>query len=63
MDSVSTIKLNFERKDIVKIQFDRELIELNKETNNLRIHHIVALEIQKDVRLICDVVKILINNK
>jgi len=59
MDSISTIKLNFERKDIAdmkgilspddaiytsmmwniaRVQYDRELIELNKENNNLRIH-------------------------
>jgi hypothetical protein len=81
MDSISTIKLNFERKDIAemkgilspddaiytsmmwniaRVQYDRELIELNKATNNLRIHHIVAFEINEDVRLICDAVKILI---
>ncbi len=81
MDSVSTIKLNFERKDIAemkgilspddaiytsmmwniaRVQYDRELIELNKETNNLRIHHMVAFEINEDVRLISDAVKILI---
>jgi hypothetical protein len=65
MDSVSTIKLNFERKEIAqmkgnlspddaiynamiwniaRVQYDRELIELNKENNNLRIHFIVAFE-------------------
>jgi hypothetical protein len=83
MDSVSTIKLNFERKDIAemkgilspddaiytsmmwniaRVQYDRELIELNKENNNLRIHHMVAFEINEDVRLISDAVKILLYN-
>jgi len=81
MDSVSTIKLNFERKDIsemkgilspddaiytammwniARVQYDRELIELNKENNNLRIHFIVAFENNEDIRLITDAVKILI---
>lgn len=81
MDSVSTIKLNFERKDIAemkgilspddaiytsmmwniaRVQYDRELIELNKENNNLRIHFIVAFENNEDTRLITDAVKILI---
>ena len=83
MDSVSTIKLNFERKDIAdmkgilspddaiytsmmwniaRVQYDRELIELNKANNNLRIHHMVAFEINEDVRLISDAVKVLIYN-
>jgi len=83
MDSVSTIKLNFERKDIsemkcilspddaiytsmmwniARVQYDRELIELNKENNFLRIHYTIAFEINEDVRLICDAVKILIYN-
>ncbi len=81
MDSISTIQLNFERKDIAqmkgilspddaiytsmmwniaRVQYDRELIELNKENNNLRIHHVVAFEINEDVRFISDAVKILI---
>jgi hypothetical protein len=83
MDSVSTIKLNFERKDIAemkgilspddaiytsmmwniaRVQYDRELIELNKENNFLRIHYTIVFEINEDVRLICDAVKILIYN-
>jgi hypothetical protein len=83
MDSVSTIKLNFERKEIAemkgilspddaiynalmwniaRVQYDRELIELNKKNNNLRIHYMIAFEINEDVRLICDAVKILIYN-
>jgi hypothetical protein len=83
MDSVSTVKLNFERKDIAemkgilspddaiytsmmwniaRVQYDRELIELNKENNFLRIHYTIAFEINEDVRLICDAVKILIYN-
>jgi hypothetical protein len=83
MDSISTIKLNFERKDIAemkgilspddaiytsmmwniaRVQYDRELIELNKENNFLRIHYTIAFEINEDVRLICDAVKILIYN-
>jgi len=83
MDSVSTIKLNFKRKDIAemkgilspddaiytsmmwniaRVQYDRELIELNKENNFLRIHYTIAFEINEDVRLICDAVKILIYN-
>ena len=81
MDSISTIKQNFERKDIAKmkgilspddaiytsmmwniarVQYDRELIELNKENNNLRIHFIVAFENNENIRLITDAVKILI---
>ncbi len=81
MDSKSTIKFNFERKDIAdmkgilspddaiytaimwniaRVQYDRELIELNKENNNLRIHYIVAFENNEDTRLITDAVKILI---
>ena len=83
MDAISTIKLNFERKDIAemkgilspddaiytsmmwniaRVQYDRELIELNKENNNLRIHHMIAFEINEDDRLICDAVKILVYN-
>jgi hypothetical protein len=81
MDSVSTIKLNFERKDIAymkgilspddaiyssmmwniaRVQYDKELIELNKENNFLRIHYIIAFENNEDTRLITDAVKILI---
>ena len=81
MDSISIIKLNFERKDIAdmkgilssddaiytsmmwniaKIQYDRELVELNKENNNLRIHYMIAFEINEDVRFISDAVRILI---
>ena len=83
MDAISTIKLNFERKDIAemkgiispddaiytsmmwniaRVQYDKELMELNKENNNLRIHHVIAFEINEDVRLISDAVKILIYN-
>ncbi len=83
MDSISTIKLNFDRKDIAemkgilspddaiytsmmwniaRVQYDRELIELNKENNNLRIHYVVAFETNEDVRQICDAVKILLYN-
>lgn len=82
MDSISTIKLNFDRKDIAdmkgilspddaiytsmmwniaRVQYDRELIELNKENNFLRIHYTIAFEIE-NVRLICDAVKILTYN-
>jgi hypothetical protein len=81
MDSISTIELNFERKDIAsmkgilspndaiytsmmwniaRVQYDRELIELNKENNFLRIHHIVAFDKNEDIRIITDAVKILI---
>ena len=81
MDSVSTIKLNFERKDIAdmkgilspddaiynsmmwniaRVQYDRELMELNKENNYLRIHYTIAFENNEDTRLITDAVKILI---
>ena len=81
MDSISTIKFNFERKDIAdmkgilsqddaiytsmmwniaRVQYDRELIELNEENNNLRIHYTVAFENNEDTRLITDAVKILI---
>jgi hypothetical protein len=83
MDAISTIKLNFERKDIAemkgiispddaiytsmmwniaRVQYDKELMELNKENNFLRIHHVIAFEINEDVRLISDAVKILIYN-
>ena len=83
MDSISTIKLNFDRKDIAdmkgilspddaiytsmmwniaRVQYDKELIELNKENNFLRIHYTIAFEINEDVRLICDAVKILTYN-
>jgi hypothetical protein len=79
MDAVSTIKLNFERKDIAdmkgilspddaiytsmmwniaKVQYDKELMELNKENNNLRIHYYVIEN--EDIRLITDAVKVLI---
>ena len=82
MDSISTIKLNFDRKDIAdmkgilspddaiynalmwniaRVQYDKVLIELNKENNFLRIHYTIAFEIN-DVRLICDAVKILTYN-
>jgi hypothetical protein len=44
--------------NIARVQYDRELIELNKENNNLRIYHMVAFEINEDVRLISDAVKI-----
>ena len=81
MDSVSTIKLNFERKDIAdmkgilspddaiyssmmwniaRVQYDKELIELNKENNFLRIHYTIAFENNEDIKLITDAVKILI---
>ena len=83
MDSISTIKLNFDRKDIAdmkgilspddaiynalmwniaRVQYDKVLIELNKENNFLRIHYTIAFEINEDVRLICDAVKILTYN-
>jgi hypothetical protein len=60
MDSVSTIKLNFDRKDIAdmkgilspedavytsmmwniaRVQYDRELIDLNSDNDYLRIHY------------------------
>jgi hypothetical protein len=78
MDSVSTIKNNFDRKDIAqmksilspddaiyasmmwniaKVQYDKDLIELNKENSNLRIHYMMGFE--QDVILITDAVKIL----
>jgi hypothetical protein len=78
MDSVSTIKNNFDRKDIAqmksilspddaiyasmmwniaKVQYDKDLIELNKENSNLRIHYMIGFE--QDVILITDAVKIL----
>ena len=81
MDSVSTIKANFERKDIAnmkgilnpddaiytsmmwniaRVQYDIELMELNKENNNLRIHYAIAFENNEDIRLITDAVKIMI---
>ena len=81
MDSTSTIKLNFERKEIAdmkgilspddaiyasmvwniaRVQYDKELIELNKENDFLRIHHIIAFEKNEDIRLISDAVKILL---
>jgi len=82
MDSVSTIKQNFERKDIAdmkgilspddaiytsmmwniaRVQYDRELIDLNKKNNFLRIHYMIAFEKNKDIRLITDAIKILTN--
>ena len=48
--------------NIARVQYDRELIELNKENKFLRIHYTIAFEINEDVRLICDAVKILIYN-
>ena len=51
--------------NIARVQYDRELIELNKKNKknkNLRIHYIIAFEINEDVRLICDAVKILLGN-
>jgi hypothetical protein len=44
--------------NIARVQYDGALIELNKENNFLRIHYIIAFEINEDVRLICDEVKI-----
>lgn len=79
MDAASTIKLNFERKDIAqmkgilspddaiynalmwniaRVQYDRELIELNND--NLRIRHMIAFENNEDVRFILDAVKVLL---
>ena len=46
--------------NIARVQYDRELIELNKENNNLRIQYTVAFENNEDTRLIMDAVKILI---
>lgn len=81
MDSISTIKFNFERKaiadmkgivspddaiyasmmwNIARVQYDKELIELNQENNLLRIHHIIALENNNDIKLITDAIKILL---
>ena len=81
MDSVSIIKLNFERKDIAemkgilspddaiynsmmwniaRVQYDRELIDLNKENNFLTIHHYIAFENNQNIKLISDAVKLLI---
>jgi hypothetical protein len=81
MDSISTIKLNFERKEIAqmkgilspddaiynalmwniaRVQYDRKLMELNKNNNNMRIHYMITFEKNEDVRLITDAVKILL---
>jgi hypothetical protein len=81
MDSVNSIKSNFERKDIAdmkgimspddaiytsmmwniaRVQYDKELLDLNKTNNFLRIHHIIAFETMEDVKFILDAVKILI---
>ena len=48
--------------NIARVQYDRVLIELNKENKNLRIHYTIAFEINEDVRLICDAVKIFLGN-
>ena len=48
--------------NIARVQYDRELIELNKENNFLRIHYTIAFEINEDVSLICDAVNILTYN-
>ena len=48
--------------NIARVQYDRVLIELNKENKNLRIHYTIAFEINEDVRLICYAVKILLGN-
>jgi hypothetical protein len=45
--------------NIARVQYDKELMELNKYNGNLRIHHIIAFEINEDVKLITDAVKIL----
>jgi hypothetical protein len=81
MDAVSTVKLNFERKEIAdmkgilspddaiynammwnvaRVQYDNELINLNKKNNFLRIHYMIALENKNDVRFITDAIKILL---
>jgi len=45
--------------NIARVQYDNELLDLNKETGLLRIHYMIALEINEDIRLITDAVKIL----
>ena len=46
--------------NIARVQYDTELMELNKENNNLRIHYAIAFENNEDIRLITDAVKIMI---
>ena len=50
--------------NIARVQYDKELVELNKENDFLRIHYVIAFEKNEDVRLITDAIKILLcNNK
>ena len=46
--------------NIARVQYDKELMNLNKENDFLRIHHIIAFENNKDIRLITDAVKTLL---
>lgn len=46
--------------NIARIQYDRELIELNKANTNLKIQHIIAFEKNDDINFIIDAVKILV---
>jgi hypothetical protein len=45
--------------NIARIQYDKELMELNKENNNLKIHYMIGFEKNEDIGLITDAVKIL----
>jgi hypothetical protein len=81
MDSSTTIKSNFERKDIAdmkgilspddaiytsmmwniaRIQYDKELLDINKGNNLLKIHHYIEFENNNGILLIIDAVKVLI---
>jgi hypothetical protein len=44
--------------NIAKVQYDKELMELNKENDFLRIHYYVIEN--EDIRLITDAIKILL---
>ena len=46
--------------NIARVQYDKELLDLNKQNNFLRIHHIIAFETNNDIKLISDAIKILI---
>ena len=47
-------------QNITRVQYDTELMQLNKKNNNLRIHYAIAFENNEDIRLITDAVKIMI---